>query len=42
MLAEKRGDRWLVIASQNTHGGPGTAPENAGLVFPLRVPPLPQ
>lgn len=39
MLAEKRGDRWLVIASQNTNGGPGTAPENAGLVFPLRVPP---
>jgi uncharacterized protein (TIGR02246 family) len=43
MLVEKRDDRWLVIASQNTNGGPGTAPENAGLSFPLRIPPsLPQ
>lgn len=41
MLVEKRDDRWLVIASQNTNGGPGTAPENAGLEFPLRVPPVP-
>lgn len=39
MLAEKRGGRWVVIASQNTNGGPGTAPENEGLSFPLRLPP---
>lgn len=39
MLAERQGDRWLVIASQNTNGGPGNAPENAGLAFPLRLPP---
>ena len=38
-LAEKRGGRWVVIASQSTNGGPGTAPENEGLTLPLRVPP---
>ena len=31
MLAEKQGGQWMVIASQNTNGGPGTAPERVGL-----------
>ncbi|HEY0596262.1 SgcJ/EcaC family oxidoreductase [Sphingopyxis sp.] len=39
MLVERRDDRWLVIASQNTNAGPGNAPENAGFTFPLRLPP---
>lgn len=38
MLAEKRGSEWLVIAAQNTNAGPGTAPENEGIVFPIAMP----
>lgn len=38
MLAEKRGAEWQVVAAQNTNGGPGTAPENEGLVFPIILP----
>lgn len=39
MLAEKQNGRWTVIASQNTNGGPGNAPENEGIAFPIRLPP---
>lgn len=38
MVAEKRGAEWQVVAAQNTNGGPGTAPENEGLVFPIILP----
>lgn len=38
MVAEKRGAEWQVVAAQNTNGGPGTAPENEGLVFPIALP----
>lgn len=41
MLAERQNGRWVVIASQNTNGGPGNAPENAGINFPIRLPPNP-
>ena len=41
MLAEKKGGQWLVIASQNTNGGPGTAPERVGLNPPIVLPPNP-
>lgn len=41
MLAEKRSGEWLVITAQNTNGGPGTAPENEGLTFPIKLPPSP-
>lgn len=39
MLVEKRAGRWLVIASQNTNGGPGDSPERIGLEQPIRLPP---
>lgn len=38
MLVELRGGDWLIIAAQNTNGGPGTAPENEGLTFPIALP----
>ena len=39
MLVEKRAAEWQIIAAQNTNGGPGTAPENEGLTFPITLPP---
>lgn len=38
MLSEKRSGKWLVITAQNTNGGPGNAPENEGLTFPIKLP----
>lgn len=38
MIVEKREGRWQIIAAQNTNAGPGTAPENEGLVFPIPMP----
>ena len=37
MLAEKRSDRWLVIAAQNTNAGPG-APEADDINSPIKLP----
>lgn len=39
MMAERHRGRWLVIASQNTNAGPGTAPEFAGIDLPIKLPP---
>jgi len=39
MLAEKQHDRWLILAAQNTNRGPGIAPENEGITFPIKLPP---
>lgn len=38
MLVEKRNGTWQILAAQNTNGGPGTAPENEGLHFPITLP----
>lgn len=35
MIVEKRAEGWLIVGAQNTNAGPGTAPENEGLVFPI-------
>ncbi len=35
MVVEKRAAGWQIVAAQNTNAGPGTAPENEGLVFPI-------
>lgn len=35
MIVEKKDDGWRIIAAQNTNAGPGTAPENEGLAFPI-------
>lgn len=38
MIVEKRDGTWQIVAAQNTNAGPGTAPENEGLVFPITMP----
>lgn len=38
MVVERRAGTWQIIAAQNTNAGPGNAPENEGLVFPIRMP----
>ena len=38
MIVEKKADNWQIVAAQNTNAGPGTAPENEGLVFPIAMP----
>ena len=38
MIVEKKDGGWWIVAAQNTNAGPGTAPENEGLVFPIAIP----
>jgi uncharacterized protein (TIGR02246 family) len=38
MLAQHRGRKWLVIASQNTNKMPGSPPEAEGLALPMVLP----
>ena len=38
MIVEKKAGDWQIVAAQNTNAGPGTAPENEGLVFPIAMP----
>jgi uncharacterized protein (TIGR02246 family) len=38
MLAQHRGRKWLVIASQNTNKIPGSPPEAEGIALPMVLP----
>jgi uncharacterized protein (TIGR02246 family) len=38
MVAEKRGGRWLVVASQNDNSLPGLPPEFEGIASPMPIP----
>jgi uncharacterized protein (TIGR02246 family) len=37
-VAERRVDRWLVVASQNDNSFPGKAPEGEGITSPMPIP----
>ena len=38
MVAEKRGGRWLIVASQNDDSDPGLPPEFEGITSPMPIP----